>query len=157
MTCRFKYTVSRKSYSKDNPGEISEERIYNLEKNNPYRPLLASMLVNQTDGGFVMTQLFPKFLKVKNAGALKPISQLVPGLEEDADENLLFRNLTLNLFHTMGTMDTMWWEVKEVCNDSFYDKTLKHVPLADCANNMVTYLFNDKIFPPTLQWLTAGG
>lgn len=69
------------------------------------------------------------------------------------------RNLSLKLFHAATSVgdSQMWWEVKEECNDTLYRNVLANIPYADCNSNLVFYTFNDKIFPSTLSWLTAGG
>lgn len=79
MTCRFKFTVSRVTYSKENPGIITDERSFELEPSDPNRNILIAMLENKvTEDRFVMPHLMPKFFKVKSAGSLKPITQLIP-------------------------------------------------------------------------------
>lgn len=79
LTCRFKFTVSRVTYSKENPGVITDERSFELEPNDPNRKTLIAMLENKVpEDRFVMPHLMPKFFKVKSSGTLKPITQLIP-------------------------------------------------------------------------------
>lgn len=96
--------------------------------------------------------LFPKFLKVKNLGGLKPVQQLFNSPSNPIEK--YYRNLTLILYESGNDK---WWEVLEDCSDPFYQKTLSQLPFADCNHTSVMYTFSDKLFPPTLSWLTAGG
>lgn len=159
LTCRFKFTVSRVTYSKENPGIITDERSFELEQSDPNRKTLIAMLENKVpEDRFIMPFLMPKFFKVKSAGSLKPITQLIPEIYGDL-EVANNRNLSLKLFHAATSVgdSQMWWEVKEECNDTLYRNVLANIPYADCNSNLVFYTFNDKIFPSTLSWLTAGG
>lgn len=91
--------------------------------------------------------------QVKNLGDLKPVPQLIANAGEQIDHN--YRNLTLILHGEVN--DEKWWEVLEECSDEFYNQTLSKLPYADCKTSSVMYTFSDKLFPPTLSWLTAGG
>ncbi|XP_055681362.1 piezo-type mechanosensitive ion channel component isoform X3 [Lutzomyia longipalpis] len=147
----FRYTVSRVTYSKENPGVITDETSYDLIYGDPIRQTLSGMLSNQTAGNVSIPHLLPKFLKVKNNGVLKPIPQMIPS---DYPETAGFRNITLKLFEADNVR---WWELKEDCTDALYTDILKDIPGASCDKAIVIYTFNDKLFPPTLSWLTAGG
>uniref|UniRef100_A0A1B0DRJ2 Uncharacterized protein n=1 Tax=Phlebotomus papatasi TaxID=29031 RepID=A0A1B0DRJ2_PHLPP len=147
----FRYTVSRITYSKENPGVITDETSYDLTYGDPIRQVLSGMLSNQTAGNVSIPHLLPKFLKVKNNGVLKPIPQLIPS---DYEETAGFRNITLKLFEADNVR---WWELKEDCTDSLYTDILKDIPGANCDKAIVIYTFNDKLFPPTLSYLTGGG
>lgn len=155
ITCFFKYTVSRITHNKDNPGEITEEKSVDLEPNTQTRELLAKMLSNPTDtqaGQVVIPFMLPKFVKVKNQGSLEPSAVLLEP-DDDNDEHI-FRNLSIMLFHSNEENDnTMWWEVKEDCSSSFFSK----LPFNTCINSMVMYMFSDRLFPTTLSFLTANG
>lgn len=48
--------------------------------------------------------MMPKFLKVKNSGALKPAHQLIKETETDDDEGN-YRNLSLKLYETKTSND----------------------------------------------------
>lgn len=89
---------------------------------------------------------------MKNLGDLKPVQQLITNAGELEDH--YYRNLTL-ILHEMN--EEKWWEVLEECNDDFYNQTLSRLPYADCKTSSVMYTFSDKLFPATLNWLTAGG
>lgn len=69
-----------------------------------------------------------------------------------------YRNITL-ILHEDKKSDAKWWEVLEECSleDPVYNSTLSRLPYANCKNSSVLYTFSDKLFPPTLSWLTAGG
>uniref|UniRef100_A0A1L8DF30 Putative piezo-type mechanosensitive ion channel component isoform x14 n=1 Tax=Nyssomyia neivai TaxID=330878 RepID=A0A1L8DF30_9DIPT len=147
----FQYTVSRLTYAKENPGVITDETSYDLVHGDPIRQILSGMLSNQTAGNVSIPHILPKFLKVKNNGALKTIPQMIPS---DYPEGAGLRNITLKLFEEDNVR---WWELKEDCTDHLYTDILKDIPGATCEKAIVIYTFNDKLFPPTLSWLTAGG
>lgn len=86
-------------------------------------------------------------------GDLRPVQQLMTATG-DGGEDHYYRNLTLVL-HELN--EEKWWEVLEECNDEFYTSTLSKLPYAECQNSSVMYTFSDKLFPATLNWLTAGG
>ncbi|XP_055598919.1 piezo-type mechanosensitive ion channel component-like isoform X5 [Uranotaenia lowii] len=157
LTCRFRYTISRKSHSKENPGTVSEEKAYELGPNDPVRPVLVQMLSSDTNISVSLPYMMPKFLKVKNSGNVKPIHQLIPTADTDESERN-YRNLTLRLFqtHSNNTIPLFWWEVKENCSDPTY-ATFANMPYADCLSHLVMYMFNDKIFPSTISSIAAGG
>lgn len=77
MTCRFKYTITRVSNSKENPPIITTEKSYELLSNNVVRLQLTEMLEGNKSMTVALPTLFPKFLKVKNSGSLKPAHQLM--------------------------------------------------------------------------------
>lgn len=77
LTCRFRYTINRKSHSKENPGTVSEEQPYELRGDDPVRPALVQMLATDSNISVTLPYLMPKFLKVKNSGNVKPIHQLM--------------------------------------------------------------------------------
>lgn len=79
LTCRFRYTISRKSHSKENPGTVSEEKAYELGPNDPARPVLVQMLSTDSNISVSLPYMMPKFLKVKNSGNVRPIHQLIKG------------------------------------------------------------------------------
>ncbi|XP_065092000.1 piezo-type mechanosensitive ion channel component isoform X10 [Ochlerotatus camptorhynchus] len=157
LTCRFRYTISRKSHSKENPGIVSEEKAYELGPNDPVRPVLVQMLSTDSNISVTLPYMMPKFLKVKNSGNVRPIHQLIKQANtDDSEEN--YRNITLRLFqtHTNNTIPLFWWEVKENCSDPSY-ATFANMPYADCISHLVMYMFNDKIFPSTISSIAAGG
>ncbi|XP_062548757.1 piezo-type mechanosensitive ion channel component isoform X4 [Armigeres subalbatus] len=157
LTCRFRYTISRKSHSKENPGIVSEEKSYELGPNNPARPILVQMLSTDSNISVALPYMMPKFLKVKNSGNIRPIHQLIKAAyTDDSEEN--YRNLTLRLFqtHSNNSIPLFWWEVRENCSDPTY-ATFANMPYADCLSHLVMYMFNDKIFPSTISSIAAGG
>uniref|UniRef100_A0A8D8C813 Piezo-type mechanosensitive ion channel component n=1 Tax=Culex pipiens TaxID=7175 RepID=A0A8D8C813_CULPI len=154
LTCRFRYTISRKSHSKENPGTVSEEQPYELRGDDPVRPALVQMLATDSNISVTLPYLMPKFLKVKNSGNVKPIHQLVDKVDSD-DSFRNYRNITLRLFqtHQNNSVPLFWWEVKENCTDNSF----VNMPYADCLSHLVMYMFNDKIFPSTISSIAAGG
>lgn len=70
------------------------------------------------------------------------------------------RNIDLRLMHGGGTQEdpvpTRWWEIREDCTDDNYLSILKNLPYVDCSS-IILYAFNDKVFPATLNIITAGG
>lgn len=81
---------------------------------------------------------------------------MMPEIVED-DDAKYHRNVTL-LMHSSGGQDkAMFWELLENCTDSFYKKILSKIEFANCTHNLILYTFSDKLFPPTISWLTGGG
>ncbi|XP_052864339.1 piezo-type mechanosensitive ion channel component [Anopheles cruzii] len=157
LTCRFRYTISRVSHSKENPGIVSEERGFELGPG-PARDSLVKMLTGDTEEVVVLPNLMPKFLRVQNSGSVKPIHQLIKNVNSDSDD-ANYRHLKLRLLQTQveNTIPMQWWESREDCSDTLYEKYLARLPYADCANYLVMYMFNDKIFPSTISSIAAGG
>lgn len=164
LTSRFRYNVKRKSHSKENPGNIDDEHTFDFMGNDTIGMQLREMLKNTSiPSSVVMPFMMPKFLKVKNSGVLKPIHQLLKGVEDDDDENN-YRNLTLKLYEegspvgggTSNNFANLWWEVKELCKED-YNKEGGNPLYADCEKHVTMYMFNDKIFPSTISSIAAGG
>lgn len=141
--------MTRKTYSKESQPTVMHESTFELLPGDPNRNILRESL-NGTPGTVLFPHLMPKFVKVKS-GSLKTIPQMIP---VEFDEKSGDRNITLRLFNLNGVT---WWEIKETCEDSFGQKILSKVPENDCERSIVLYSFNDKIFPATLSWVTAGG
>lgn len=154
LTVRYKYSVSRTSFSEKMAETVDGDRKIDLSPES--RAGLIAMLNRDPNVKRIqLSFLFPKFLKVKNLGELKPAQQLYNWPTAVADEaTKYYRNLTLILY---ANAEAKWWEVLEDCNDEFYKKTLSQLPYADCNSSSVVYTFSDKLFPATLSWLTAGG
>lgn len=70
-----------------------------------------------------------------------------------------YRNVTIKLLQAGGNLSQHkdWWNVHEECDDFNYKTFLQVAPYQDCANSLILYTFNDKAFPPTLEWITGGG
>lgn len=76
--------ISRRTNSAQEIGIATDERAFELgsdPKFNQTRMILINMLENNDERKVVMQTLFPKFLKVKNNGDLKPIHQLTNDAE----------------------------------------------------------------------------
>ncbi|XP_050088800.1 piezo-type mechanosensitive ion channel component [Anopheles aquasalis] len=157
LTCRFRYTISRRSHSKENPGIVSEEQGYEMGPGSD-REALIKLLTEDTTDVVVLPNLMPKFLRVQNSGTVRPIHQLIKNVDSDTDLGN-YRNLKLRLFRSSDNSAMMfqWWETREDCSDTLYEKYLSRLPYADCANYLVMYMFNDKIFPSTISSIAAGG
>lgn len=137
------------------PSTISAEQSFDIIGESSIRNGLLAMLNHQSSNMHVeMNYLFPKFLKVKNLGDLKPAHQLFLNASETPDH--LYSNLSLILHENN---EEKWWEVLEECgqNNTFCENILKHLPQARYNESAVMYTFSDKLFPQTLSWLTAGG
>ncbi|XP_035777481.1 piezo-type mechanosensitive ion channel component-like isoform X15 [Anopheles albimanus] len=157
LTCRFRYTISRRSHSKENPGIVSEEQGYEMGPGSD-RDALIKLLTEDSTDVVMLPNLMPKFLRVQNSGTVRPIHQLIKNVNSDTDIGN-YRNLKLRLFRSGDNSATMfqWWETREDCSDTLYEKYLSRLPYADCANYLVMYMFNDKIFPSTISSIAAGG
>ncbi|EAA15074.4 AGAP009276-PA, partial [Anopheles gambiae str. PEST] len=148
LTCRFRYTISRMTNSKENPGVISEERTYQLYDGPARQALINSLSRTKPDEMAVLMNIMPKFLRVQNSGSIRPVHQL-------DEEN--YRNMQLRQLYMDETSNTSWWQAMEDCTDTLYEKYFSRLPYADCTNFLVIYMFNDKIFPSTISSIAAGG
>ena len=72
-------------------------------------------------------------------------------IEDEASKNYLYRNVTLVV--TNNSINEQWFSVRESCNDSIYNT---EVPLNDCSYIMM-FLFNDKVFPEGLSFISGLG
>ncbi|XP_032592573.1 piezo-type mechanosensitive ion channel component isoform X2 [Drosophila grimshawi] len=97
----------------------------------------------------VLPHMIPKFIKVLNLGDAFVVSALT-GKEQE------YRPLVIKM-HRDNTTNGLWWEIRDFCYDNFYNSTLKDLPYSDCSSGIVMYTFNDKKFPSTFSFLTAGG
>ncbi|XP_040171399.1 piezo-type mechanosensitive ion channel component isoform X11 [Anopheles arabiensis] len=156
LTCRFRYTISRMTNSKENPGVISEERTYQLYDGPARQALINSLSRTKPDEMAVLMNIMPKFLRVQNSGSIRPVHQLVKTADGDEDEEN-YRNMQLRQLYMDETSNTSWWQAMEDCTDTLYEKYFSRLPYADCTNFLVIYMFNDKIFPSTISSIAAGG
>jgi hypothetical protein len=107
----------------------------------------------------IMPYMMPKFMKVKNAGTLKPIHQLIKNIETDDDE-ANYRNLSLRLYESKLSdlsPSQFWWEALELCTEPYNGKSDDDSLYANCKKHITMYLFNDKIFPSTISSIAGGG
>ncbi|XP_057329611.1 piezo-type mechanosensitive ion channel component isoform X5 [Microplitis mediator] len=169
MSIHIEWTVSRKTDVKDFSGISTTPNIIPLPayvdgEFNPLRTNLSILLSSDNDNPNVTLSLpsvFPKFLKVtsRNTSVVEQLLHIPSQnyLQDDEVEygvNNMYRNVTLQLVSEVGQQ---WWMVQEQCNDDLYNKILKNVPLNDCSNNVVMFLFNEKAFPEGLSFFSGMG
>jgi piezo-type mechanosensitive ion channel component 1/2 len=155
LTARFRYTVKRKSHSKENPGTIDDEHTFDIVGNSTTGLQLREMLEDPSKLSSVeIKRMMPKFLKVKNSGVLRPAHQLLNGTAEDDDDEENYRSLYLKIYEqkVAGSSSLLWWEAREFCEEKY-----KELPLQDCSKYVSIFVFNDKIFPSTISSIAAGG
>uniref|UniRef100_A0A1A9WMD8 Piezo-type mechanosensitive ion channel component n=1 Tax=Glossina brevipalpis TaxID=37001 RepID=A0A1A9WMD8_9MUSC len=145
---RFTYTITRKSPSSNDLVSVSSEIVQGLNESFPDRENMIAMLQEKSSTSSVMIPLMvPKFIKVINTGDPSYIPMLLNGHQ--------FRPLVLSI-NKVGI--TQWWEISDWCDDDDEGTNiLKSWPYFDCSSGVVIYTFNDKKFPSTLTFLTAGG
>ncbi|XP_075153442.1 piezo type mechanosensitive ion channel component isoform X2 [Haematobia irritans] len=182
LTVRLAYELTRTPPSKGQSGVIGSEITYLMNNTYKYRDALKNMITgsimpdtttappvtddssqtNVTLSGNATTpttknessipiipNLVPKFIKVLNSA--DPI--YVSALLVDSKNN--FRDLAIKV-HT-NNYSFQWWEIADHCNDDEATQILKKLPLYDCDSGIVFYTFNDKKFPSTWTFITAGG
>lgn len=80
--------------------------------------------------------------------------------EEDVDTSNnkhLYRNISLQLSIDRDCCaHQQWWVIQEVCDDRFYLELLQNIPLNDCKE-VTMFLFNDKVFPEGLSFISGFG
>lgn len=97
----------------------------------------------------VIPGMIPKFIKVLNSGDAAVVSVL-------NKKNHDYRPLVIKM-HRDNETNGLWWEIRDYCEDAFYTDTLSKFAYSNCTSGIVMYTFNDKKFPSTFSFLTAGG
>ncbi|XP_013104296.2 piezo-type mechanosensitive ion channel component isoform X3 [Stomoxys calcitrans] len=97
----------------------------------------------------IIPNVVPKFIKVLNSADPIYVSALL------VDTNNNFRDLGIRV-HT-NNYSFQWWEIGDHCDKDEATDILKKLPLYDCNSGLVFYTFNDKKFPSTWTFITAGG
>nr|CAH7742356.1 unnamed protein product [Callosobruchus chinensis] len=114
------------------------------------RTNLLKMLEGLPADPVLLQYLLPKFIKVTNRGTVEPVEELM--LPQPDEKAASLRNITTNL---NKTGDEEWWRIREECNDTNYELFLRDLPYQDCSNSIILYTFNDKVFPPTLEFISV--
>ncbi|XP_044597083.1 piezo-type mechanosensitive ion channel component isoform X3 [Cotesia glomerata] len=169
MNIHVEWAVSRKTDAKDFSGISTTPNIIPLPayvngEFNPIRTNLSLLLSSENDNPNVTLSLphvFPKFLKITSRNT-SVVEQLMHAptqiyMQDEIITNSpdnLYRNVTLQLVSELGQQ---WWMIQEQCNDNLYNKVLKNVPLNDCSNNIVMFMFNEKAFPEGLSFFSGMG
>ncbi|XP_034474344.1 piezo-type mechanosensitive ion channel component [Drosophila innubila] len=182
LIARFSYSLTRKAPAKGLKENVGDEHIIKLDESFQGRTALINMLnetqdqletsegngttptgngTTPTDNSItptgnstnevvvVLPNMIPKFIKVLNSGDAFVVTVL-SGKEQE------YRPLIIKM-HRDNATNGLWWEIRDYCNDTFYNTTLKDLPYSDCRSGIVMYTFNDKKFPSTFSFLTAGG
>ncbi|XP_034669276.1 piezo-type mechanosensitive ion channel component isoform X16 [Drosophila subobscura] len=172
LKARFSYTLTRKAPAKGLKEIVGDEHAISLDETFEGRAALINMLnethdlepttgndtstnSTSTNGTYsteevvVLPAMIPKFIKVLNSGDAAVVTVLSPKNEE-------YRPLVIKMHRDKET-NGLWWEIRDFCNDTFYNSTLKEFAYSNCTSGIVMYTFNDKKFPSTFSFLTAGG
>ncbi|XP_045536669.1 piezo-type mechanosensitive ion channel component isoform X2 [Papilio machaon] len=157
LTVKFTYVITHPSNNAQNPPTMEDSREVSLPalvagRPNPERDTLLQLLTGTSppDTWLHVKTLFPKFVKVFNKGAAKPAYQLMPPTTDDDENARLYRNVELRLERESGAM---YWRVREDCEAR---DPMASIPMNNC-DMLVMYTFNDKLFPETLNFISAGG
>ncbi|XP_013168197.1 PREDICTED: piezo-type mechanosensitive ion channel component isoform X1 [Papilio xuthus] len=157
LTVKFTYVITHPSNNAQNPPTMEDSREVSLPalvagRPNPERDTLLQLLTGTSppDTWLHVKTLFPKFVKVFNKGAAKPAYQLMPPTTDDDENARLYRNVELRLERDGGAM---YWRVREACESR---DPMASIPMNNC-DMLVMYTFNDKLFPETLNFISAGG
>ncbi|XP_013133441.1 PREDICTED: piezo-type mechanosensitive ion channel component [Papilio polytes] len=157
LTVKFTYVITHPSNNAQNPPTMEDSREVALPalvagRPNPERDTLLQLLTGTSppDTWLHVKTLFPKFVKVFNKGAAKPAYQLMPPTTDDDENARLYRNVELRLERDGSAM---YWRVREACETR---DPMASIPMNNC-DMLVMYTFNDKLFPETLNFISAGG
>ncbi|XP_018574920.1 piezo-type mechanosensitive ion channel component isoform X3 [Anoplophora glabripennis] len=158
LKVRLEYKVSHRTSNPEDSGVIPDNveiiipasinGIPSEVRNNLLKMLEGQEVTSET----LFEYILPKFLKVTNRGTAAPVDLFM--LDKPDTKAKRYRNVTLNLLRTGGQE---WWQIHEVCNDTNFNMFLSGIPYQNCSSSIILYTFNDKIFPPTLNFLTGGG
>ncbi|EDW75577.2 uncharacterized protein Dwil_GK23932 [Drosophila willistoni] len=172
LKARFSYALTRKAPAKGLKETVGHEHAITLDETFEGRLALINMLSeayeveqngNESLNGnstyknntttdevvVVLPSMIPKFIKVLNSGDAAVVS-VSPNKDDD------YRPLVIKMHRDKET-NGLWWEIRDYCNDTFYNTTLKEFAYSNCTSGIVMYTFNDKKFPSTFSFLTAGG
>ncbi|XP_030384820.1 piezo-type mechanosensitive ion channel component isoform X5 [Scaptodrosophila lebanonensis] len=156
LKARFSYSLTRKAPAKGLKETVGDEHIIELDDAFEGRAALIHMLnESHYDNGtapateVVLPNMIPKFIKVLNSGDANVVSVLG---EKQQDR----RPLVIKIHRDKET-NGLWWEIRDFCNDTFYTNYLSKFAYSNCTSGIVMYTFNDKKFPSTFSFLTAGG
>ncbi|XP_071053073.1 piezo-type mechanosensitive ion channel component isoform X2 [Onthophagus taurus] len=166
LQIQLQYQISHNSSgNKNDPGTIREiieimmPAVIDDQLNPERQNLLRMLWGNETDVPPVrLGYILPKFLKVTNRGTAQPVKLLMDDPDNPEQSYLRTLNLTLSS-HSSNQSDSIkyeWWTIQENCSDINYRVYLRKLSYGDCSA-IVLYTFNDRIFPPTLNIITAGG
>ncbi|XP_072762688.1 piezo-type mechanosensitive ion channel component isoform X8 [Anoplolepis gracilipes] len=164
------WTVSRKTDAKDASGITTTVRDIKLPpfvngEFNPIRQTLVDMLnedPNRVNASILFQNAFPKFLKV-TARSTSVVWQLMqsrrsPQRKDTEDDSYQYRNISMQLSTDKECCaHQQWWMAHETCTDVLYNDVLNQVPLNDCDNYIMMFLFNDKAFPKELSFISGFG
>lgn len=152
LTCRFTYSFTRTPPTKGGIGTVSSEIIHELGTEFLGREAMIMMLQGKetSNDAVIIPNIFPKFIKVQNTGDITVVSELMP---DDED----YRSLEIKLHANNDTTYGAYWEIQETYNDTYFKNILSHLPYSSSKSGVVMYTFNDKKFPSTFSFLTAGG
>ncbi|KRJ97817.1 piezo-type mechanosensitive ion channel component isoform X1 [Drosophila yakuba] len=167
LKARFSYSLTRKAPAKGLKENVGDEHAISLDESFEGRAALIHMLSethdvepihsNGTTNGttpeveevVVIPGMIPKFIKVLNSGDAAVVSVL-------SQKHYDYRPLVIKM-HRDNETNGLWWEIRDYCNDTFYNETLSKFAYSNCTSGIVMYTFNDKKFPSTFSFLTAGG
>ncbi|KAH8298058.1 hypothetical protein KR018_005770 [Drosophila ironensis] len=174
LKARFSYSLTRKAPAKGLKENVGDEHAISLDESFEGRAALIKMLsethelevppISLTENGttpanatvlpaseevVVLPYMIPKFIKVLNSGDAAVVSVL-------SEKHVDYRPLVIKM-HRDNETNGLWWEIRDYCNDSFYNETLSKFAYSNCTSGIVMYTFNDKKFPSTFSFLTAGG
>ncbi|KAH8249680.1 hypothetical protein KR032_011383 [Drosophila birchii] len=175
LKARFSYSLTRKAPAKGLKENVGDEHaisldesfegraalIHMLSENHDQDPVISVSNSNITDNTtivatpavaeevVVLPAMIPKFIKVLNSGDAAVVSVL-------SEKHQDYRPLVIKM-HRDNETNGLWWEIRDFCNDTFYNETLSKFAYSNCTSGIVMYTFNDKKFPSTFSFLTAGG
>ncbi|XP_049832005.1 piezo-type mechanosensitive ion channel component isoform X1 [Schistocerca gregaria] len=161
IVIKLLWTVKRNTNDPSTSGIITDSKDWVIQGrvNNVRNPELDKLLKllkgDKGENYVVLHDVLPKFLKVTNRETATPVTQFMYGNEDERS----YRTVFMNLYHGQFTdlqSTQQWWEMTENCSDINHKLYLQYLPYSDC-DSLVIYTFNDKVFPRTLSFLSAGG
>ncbi|XP_044316377.1 piezo-type mechanosensitive ion channel component isoform X2 [Drosophila rhopaloa] len=171
LKARFSYSLTRKAPAKGLKENVGDEHaisldetfegraalIHMLSETQDVEPIQSNITINETtitstpkvEEVVVIPGMIPKFIKVLNSGDAAVVSVL-------SEKHHEYRPLVIKMHRDKET-NGLWWEIRDFCDDTFYNETLSKFAYSNCTSGIVMYTFNDKKFPSTFSFLTAGG
>ncbi|XP_043655124.1 piezo-type mechanosensitive ion channel component [Drosophila teissieri] len=119
---------------------LTENKIHTRDK------LIRLMSADFSNEKVIVPNILPKFLTVQRQQAN---AKFIKDYDGKFNRPIILKKKEANQVN--------WWEMNDYCDDRFYTDILSALPLSNCENGVVLYVFNDKSFPSAMSFLEKTG
>ncbi|XP_032577750.1 piezo-type mechanosensitive ion channel component isoform X2 [Drosophila sechellia] len=130
------------------PEAVIYETTYTLTENKVHTrdKLIRLMSANFSNEKVIVPNILPKFITVQRQQAN---AKFIKDYDGKFKRPIILKKKRKSQVY--------WWEMNDYCNDRFYTEILSALPLSNCENGIVLYVFNDKSFPSAMSFLEKTG